>query len=76
MEKQKELSDNRWDQVGTGERNEKIRTYNFPQNRLTDHRFNITLYNLPAIMEGDFKDFFQNMLIISRNQNIMTATEL
>jgi len=39
-------------QVGTGERNERIRTYNFPQNRITDHRIELTLYNLPAIMEG------------------------
>ena len=40
-------------QVGTGERNERIRTYNFPQNRVTDHRIELTLYNLPALMEGD-----------------------
>jgi peptide chain release factor 1 len=39
-------------QVGTGERNERIRTYNFPQNRLTDHRIELTLYNLPAIING------------------------
>jgi peptide chain release factor 1 len=40
-------------QVGTGERNERIRTYSFPQNRVTDHRIELTLYNLPAVMEGD-----------------------
>lgn len=40
-------------QVGTGERNERIRTYNFPQNRVTDHRIELTLYNLPAFLEGD-----------------------
>ena len=40
-------------QVGTGERNERIRTYNFPQNRVTDHRIERTLYNLSAILEGD-----------------------
>src|SRR5437016_10203724 len=39
-------------QVGTGERNERIRTYNFPQNRVTDHRIELTLYNLPMVMEG------------------------
>jgi peptide chain release factor 1 len=43
----------RKDQVGTGERNERIRTYNFPQNRVTDHRIELTLYNLPVVMEGD-----------------------
>ena len=40
-------------QVGTGERNERIRTYNFPQNRVTDHRIELTLYNLPTFMDGD-----------------------
>jgi peptide chain release factor 1 len=40
-------------QVGTGERNERIRTYNFPQNRVTDHRIELTLYNLPAVIDGD-----------------------
>jgi peptide chain release factor 1 len=40
-------------QVGTGERNERIRTYNFPQNRVTDHRIELTLYNLPSFLEGN-----------------------
>src|SRR5208283_3875611 len=43
----------RKDQVGTGERSEKIRTYNFPQNRVTDHRIEVTLYNLASVIEGD-----------------------
>jgi peptide chain release factor 1 len=43
----------RKDQVGTGERSEKIRTYNFPQNRVTDHRIELTLYNLANVIEGD-----------------------
>jgi peptide chain release factor 1 len=44
---------NRKSQVGSGERNEKIRTYNFPQNRVTDHRIEVTLYNLANFVEGD-----------------------
>jgi peptide chain release factor 1 len=43
-------------QVGTGERNERIRTYNFPQNRVTDHRIELTLYNLPTLLDGDLDD--------------------
>src|ERR1035437_1346238 len=51
-EEHKKYADQRKEQVGTGERNERIRTYNFPQNRLTDHRIGLTLHSLPFIMEG------------------------
>jgi peptide chain release factor 1 len=46
-------------QVGTGERNERIRTYNFPQNRVTDHRIELTMYNLPTFIEGDLDDMIE-----------------
>ncbi len=49
-------------QVGTGERNEKIRTYNFPQNRVTDHRIELSLYNLPSVIEGDLDDLIEPLL--------------
>lgn len=49
----KQQADQRRSLVGTGDRSERIRTYNFPQGRLTDHRINLTLYQLPQIMEGD-----------------------
>src|SRR2546426_518949 len=49
-------------QVGTGERNERIRTYNFPQNRVTDHRIELTLYNLPTVMEGHLDPIIEPLM--------------
>jgi len=49
-------ADARKSQVGSGDRSERIRTYNFPQGRVTDHRINLTLYNLPKVMEGEALD--------------------
>ena len=54
-EQHAEISANRRSQVGTGDRSERIRTYNFPQSRLTDHRINLTLYNLPDVMDGQIE---------------------
>ena len=49
-------------QVGTGERNERIRTYNFPQNRVTDHRIELTLYNLPVVIEGEIDPIIEPLM--------------
>lgn len=53
---EQEMSETRSEQVGSGDRSERIRTYNFPQNRVTDHRINLTLYKLDRVMEGDLDD--------------------
>ncbi len=54
--KRAEIASSRASQVGSGDRSERIRTYNFPQNRLTDHRINLTKYNLDQVMEGDLDE--------------------
>ena len=54
-----EMSSNRRSQVGQGDRSEKIRTYNFPQSRVTDHRIGFTVHNINAVMEGDLDDIVQ-----------------
>jgi peptide chain release factor 1 len=55
----KSLSDERRSLVGSGDRSERIRTYNYPQGRVTDHRINLTLYSLDAIMQGDLNPVVQ-----------------
>jgi peptide chain release factor 1 len=57
-------------QVGTGERNERIRTYNFPQNRVTDHRIELTLYNLPAILEGEVDPIIEPLMADDLDQRL------
>jgi peptide chain release factor 1 len=49
-------------QVGSGDRSERIRTYNYPQGRLTDHRINLTLYKLPEVLEGDLDQVIQALV--------------
>jgi len=76
MEEQKahaERAEARKSQVGTGDRSERIRTYNFPQNRLTDHRINLTLYKLDLIMQGDVQELF-DALKLSAREELLKAT--
>ena len=64
--KAKERSDARKSQVGSGDRSERIRTYNFPQNRLTDHRINLTLYKLDNIMAGSLDEVIESLKLSDR----------
>ena len=62
MEKQRlEQEEARREQVGSGDRSEKIRTYNYPQNRVTDHRVNYSSYNLPGVMDGNIDEFVDEL---------------
>jgi len=70
-----EQSETRRSQIGSGDRSEKIRTYNYPQNRLTDHRINLTLYKLDRVMEGDLEDVFEALYEHDVGLKIKTHTE-
>jgi peptide chain release factor 1 len=59
--RRQELEETRRSQVGSGERSEKIRTYNYPQSRITDHRINISNFNLAAVMDGDIDGFIDEL---------------
>ncbi len=62
VEKRRDAIDsNRRSQIGSGERSEKIRTYNYPQSRVTDHRIGISSYNLPTVMDGDLDTFIEEL---------------
>lgn len=62
-------------QVGSGERSEKIRTYNYPQGRVTDHRVGFTSYNLPAVMDGDLDPFIDALTVADESEKLAAAGE-
>jgi peptide chain release factor 1 len=65
----------RKNQVGTGGREEKIRTYNFPQNRVTDHRIGLTLYNLDRFLEGDIAEMLSALQTADMEERLLAASE-
>lgn len=71
--KRKERSEQRKSQVGSGDRSERIRTYNFPQGRVTDHRINLTLYKLDAVMNGDIDDIIEPLKIAAGEEALKEA---
>ncbi len=68
-----EMAHLRQSQVGTGDRSERIRTYNFPQNRVTDHRIDLTLYKLDRVMEGDLEEITQGLVSFFHQQKLATV---
>lgn len=70
MQLDSEYANNRRTQIGTGDRSERIRTYNYPQGRLTDHRINYTVYNLDAFLNGDLDDLIENLSIAEKKQKL------
>lgn len=62
QEQNKEISETRKSQVGSGDRSERIRTYNFPQGRVSEHRIGLTLYRLGAILDGDLDEIIDGLI--------------
>ncbi len=68
-----EFEQERRSQVGTGMRNERIRTYNFPQGRLTDHRIGLTLYQLDAVMDGDLDEIIDGLITADQAERLKNS---
>ena len=62
-------------QVGSGDRSEKIRTYNYPQSRVTDHRINMTIYSLENFMNGDIGDMVQALTVADQQAKLANIEE-
>lgn len=74
-QKEKERAEHRKSQVSTGDRSAKIRTYNFPQGRMTDHRINLTLYNLDAVMKGEIEEIIEALRVQENLEKLQEMAE-
>ena len=73
QKRQEALDSKRRSQIGSGMRAEKIRTYNYPQSRVTDHRINISSHNLSVVMEGDIDQFIDELILLDETERLSTA---
>ncbi len=62
-------------QVGTGDRSERIRTYNYPQGRMTDHRIGLTLYKLESILNGDLNELFDALITFDQAEKLQASSQ-
>jgi peptide chain release factor 1 len=75
LKRQTDLEVNRRSQIGSGERSEKIRTYNYPQSRVTDHRINVSSYNLAGVMDGDIGQFIDELALREETERLSTSED-
>jgi len=73
QKQQAEIDSARRTQVGSGDRSEKIRTYNFPQSRVTDHRLGLSIHNLPAVLDGDLDPFLDELIAREQAERLQAA---
>ena len=76
QKQQNAIAQDRRSQVGTGERSEKIRTYNFPQNRITDHRINFTTHQLTEVLNGDLTDLIEQVVTHFQSEKLKQVQEV
>ncbi|MDI6785448.1 MAG: peptide chain release factor 1 [bacterium] len=74
IRQQQEIAKERKEMVGSGDRSERIRTYNYPQNRVTDHRINLTLHKLSNIMEGELSELVEALILDNREKQLKKAS--
>ena len=76
QEQQAAIAADRRSQVGSGDRSERIRTYNFPQGRVTDHRIGLTLYKLDGVMNGDLDEIIEALATAEQTEKLQTEGTL